>query len=167
MSFFFKQQSVCSHSVYTFFPIFFWPGTLMEQPTMYEDDVITPENLQRFNHFTFSKSTIHYLDHSSLSNFLPLLEPWRLRSWGGSTSRRPCRQSAYLWFTPSLMSLGWAVGSTTSCTARTPLRNIAKQYVSQRRLIILFHCSMLVLYSWKVHLVSLGNFSLECWNCSY
>lgn len=28
--------------------IFVFKGTLLEQPTLYEDDIITPENLQKY-----------------------------------------------------------------------------------------------------------------------
>lgn len=47
-------------------------GTLLEQPTLYEDDVNTPENLQRCTQFYCPQhsttNSVHYISEQSLLN---------------------------------------------------------------------------------------------------
>lgn len=58
---------VCSFIVFSFskrcletrimtlqYKLFVFKGTLLEQPTLYEDDINTPENLQRYKPFSLS-----------------------------------------------------------------------------------------------------------------
>lgn len=58
------RQMMTIHWVFHWFPS---KGTLLEQPTLYDEGVNTPENLQRYAQFLFLKSRLHSITNASLS----------------------------------------------------------------------------------------------------
>ena len=115
-------------------------GTLLEQPTLYNENVKTPENLQRyvlemtpiFSMLPLSLRREQYVKHwyMVLSVVYPCVGLWKGRNSESSSSPLLWPMLVSLWTTLSWANPGWGVGLTTSCSGRAPSPNNAKQYVS-------------------------------------